>query len=430
MPPVQPNNKTSLLDNRRFRQVWNWMITLITIYLAVYIPYHLTLGGMKGQQITMAGLLLTLIFIFDIYLDYIEEDQRHNPLHQSGNPLPFYLRSWFILDLLAAIPFAFFTHAYFHLFRLAKIAKASRILEKWRLRNLHYANQLSLVYLLFSMIFIAHWISCGWLVIRPGTEGTEPIMRYLDALYWSLTTITTVGYGDITPVTATEKAYAIFTMLIGLGFYGFLIGNIANILSKKDPAREHYLENIERLSVVVKYRSLPLHLQQRIYEYYTYKWQKRLGFDETNFLEGLPNHLKMQVALSLKKDILASIPLFQHASQAFIEAVALHLKPMVLTPGDCVFKAGEIGNEMYFIINGTIKVLTKDLKTKLSVLSDGDFFGEVALFLHKPRTATVVADTYCDLYVLSKDAFDEVISRYPYFSATIEEIAREREKRL
>ena len=134
----------------------------------------------------------------------------------------------------------------------------------------------------------------------------------------------------------------------------------------------------------------------------------------------------MQVALSLKKDILASIPLFQHASQAFIEAVALHLKPMVLTPGDCVFKAGEIGKEMYFIINGSINVVTKDQKTTLSKLSDGDFFGEVALFLHQPRTATIIAETYCDLYVLSKDAFDEVIAQYPYFAATIEEIARER----
>lgn len=430
MPSTSNQTKTSFLDNRYFRNAWNWLITIITIYQAVYIPYHLTLGVMKALQVTIPGLVLTLIFSFDIYLDYIEKDQQHNPLHQSGNPRPFYLQSWFIFDLLAAIPFSFFTHAYFHLFRLAKIAKASRILDKWRLRNLNYANQLSLLYLMVSMLFIAHWISCGWLVIREDDIGSEPIMRYLDAFYWSMTTITTVGYGDILPVTVIEKAYAIFTMLIGLGFYGFLIGNIANILSKKDPAREHYLENIELLSVVVKYRSLPIELQKRIYEYYTYKWQKRLGFDETNFLEGLPNHLKMQVALSLKKDILASIPLFQHASQAFIEAVALHLKPMVLTPGDCLFKAGEIGKEMYFIINGTINVVTKDQKTNLSVLSDGDFFGEIALFLHKPRTATVVAETYCDLYVLSKDAFDEVITQYPYFSATIEEIAREREKRM
>lgn len=430
MSSTPKHTESSFLDNRYFRNTWNWLITLITIYLAVYIPYQLTLGEMRGAHFTFPGLLLTLIFSFDIYLDYIEEDQQHNPLHQSGNPRPFYFRTWFILDLLAAIPFGFFAQAYFHLFRLAKIAKASRILESWRLRNLNYANQISLIFLMFSMVFIAHWVSCGWLVIRDETSGIDPIERYLDALYWSMTTITTVGYGDITPVTVTEKAYAIFTMIIGLGFYGFLIGNIANILAKKDPAREHYLENIERLSVVVKYRSLPIHLQQRIYEYYTYKWQKRLGFDETNFLEGLPNHLKMQVALSLKKDILASIPLFQHANQAFIEAVALHLKPMVLTPGDCVFKAGEIGKEMYFIINGSINVVTKDQKTTLSVLRDGDFFGEVALFLRKPRTATVIAETYCDLYVLSKDAFDEVIARYPYFSATIEEIAREREKNL
>lgn len=73
-------------------------------------------------------------------------------------------------------------------------------------------------------------------------------------------------------------------------------------------------------------------------------------------------------------------------------------------------------------------MVTPDGATVLSRLSDGDCFGEVSLFLNKPRTATVIAEEYCDLYALSKNTFNEVISRYPGFAQKIESIALARER--
>ncbi|MCB0593709.1 MAG: cyclic nucleotide-binding domain-containing protein, partial [Phaeodactylibacter sp.] len=101
---------------------------------------------------------------------------------------------------------------------------------------------------------------------------------------------------------------------------------------------------------------------------------------------------------------------------------------VVFTPGDYIFRAGEIGEEMYFIIQGHVKVVAPDGKSVFSRLSDGDCFGEVALFLNMPRTATVIAEDYCDMYALSKDPFREVISQYPGFAQTIESIALARER--
>ena len=73
-------------------------------------------------------------------------------------------------------------------------------------------------------------------------------------------------------------------------------------------------------------------------------------------------------------------------------------------------------------------MVTPDGAAVLSRLSDGDCFGEVALFHNKPRTATVIADDYCDLYALSKGAFKQVTAQYPGFAQKIESIALEREK--
>ncbi|MCB0593708.1 MAG: ion transporter, partial [Phaeodactylibacter sp.] len=280
------------------RNAWEFIIVLITAVLAIYLPFKFAVGE---QVAFYAGLEVTVTLIFLIDLAWLTFQFRNEGITHyfaTARARPFYLQSWFAMNLLAAVPFIFFAPWGFWAFRLLKLVRASNILERWRLKNLQYSDRLTLLYLVIVLAIIIHWITCGWIVIHiVDQQPNDDVGRYIDALYWSVTTITTVGYGDITPVTRLERLYAIFAMLMGLGFFGFLIGNIARLLSKKDPAREHYLDNMEKLSVAVKYRSLPPGLQRRIHDYYAYKWRKRLGFDESDFLDGLPHSLKMQVAL-------------------------------------------------------------------------------------------------------------------------------------
>jgi CRP-like cAMP-binding protein len=68
--------------------------------------------------------------------------------------------------------------------------------------------------------------------------------------------------------------------------------------------------------------------------------------------------------------------------------------------------------------SGTVEVLR--------TLSDGDFFGELALIHKQPRTATVRAVGYCDLYSLDRKAFIRTLNGYPDFVAHIEKISGER----
>ena len=100
----------------------------------------------------------------------------------------------------------------------------------------------------------------------------------------------------------------------------------------------------------------------------------------------------------------------------------------MLTPGDCVFNEGDAGKEMYFVVKGELEVLTKEGK-QLAVLKDGDFFGEIAIFGNKPRTATVKSLTYCDIYSLNKNAFDYVVSKYEDILSQIESKAKIREEK-
>jgi voltage-gated potassium channel len=83
---------------------------------------------------------------------------------------------------------------------------------------------------------------------------------------------------------------------------------------------------------------------------------------------------------------------------------------------------------MYFIGHGTVEVLSADGRSIYATLTDGDFFGEIALLFSQPRTASIRALGYCDLYALSKETFDRVLSHYPDFAGHIQDIARQRQE--
>ena len=77
--------------------------------------------------------------------------------------------------------------------------------------------------------------------------------------------------------------------------------------------------------------------------------------------------------------------------------------------GEAIFKEGEIGDKFYLIKKGKVKVL-KDKKV-IREIEEGNCFGEMALLINEPRSATIEASTNCSLYVLTKKDFNETIDK-------------------
>jgi len=309
--------------------------------------------------------------------------------------------------------------------RLLKFTRVAQFMHSWRQRSVKFSDYLILGFFIYWLMIVTHWLACGWIALRHFPFPANSLTSYINSLYWVIETITTVGYGEMAPQNNLQHIYAIFIMLAGVGVYGFIIGNIANILSKRNPSKAQFFNNLEQLKVFINYRNIPLSLQKKIRDYYTYIWKKKLGFDESVFLSGLPHGLKNEVSVYLKREILEKIPLFNGVSDEFLKDVSLYMRPIICIPNECVFKEGDAGNEMYFVIRGNLEV-THAGKV-LAVLKDGDFFGEIALFNdQKKRTATVTSITYSDLYRLDRNLFDEVLKRYPKIAAHIKRIAKER----
>ena len=431
----------------RFKVVWEIYILIITVAVTIVAPLTVVFRLAMTPALWAFDILVTLTFAADIVIQFNTAYFEHRKLVTDRRAIARrYLRGWFLLDLLATLPFSWIFSSsrfaqlnrvfrFFRLARLFKLFASSKTLA--RIRKLDFINPayMRLFLLIFWILVAAHLVACGWIFIGgPGryvAEGTDPPGAvYLAAFYWTITTLTTIGYGDITPGTVVQFIYVTVIMLMGAAIYGFIIGNIANIIANIDVAKSQFRERVETVDTFLKYRNIPSDLQHRIHDYYDYLWDSRRGYEESKLLRDLPTSLKTQVSLFLNQDIIEKVPIFKNADKELIRDGILNLKPVIYTPGDPVVTYGEIGYEMYFISRGELEVTNEDGSITYATLTTGQFFGEIALLLSTPRTATVRSRVYCDLYVLDKETFDAILQRYPKFARDVEDLAETRRKEL
>jgi voltage-gated potassium channel len=343
------------------------------------------------------------------------------------------------VDVIAAVPFgAMFGYANpLTLLRLGKLIRVRDIMYRWRTSTVQYVTVLRLVFLGYWLALAAHWIACGWLAIRPVAGGVAFDEHYVRALYWAVTTLSTVGYGDVSARTPPEMMYSMFVMVLGVVVYGYVIGSITNLINSFDLTRKHYMEQSEQLRAFMQYRRIPPPMQRRISEYYDYSWGRQLGYDEQAILSNLPPGLRSELTLYLKREIIEKVPIFRDIGadengsssgdgEDFIRDIAQEIRPALYTPGDFIVRKGEPARGMYFISRGSVEVVDTQGLT-IATLSEGDFFGEIALILDRVRSASIRAVEYCDVHVLDKAAFHAVLAKHPEFADRVMNKALERE---
>ena len=408
------------LARKLFRHVWDALVLVVVLLVAFAIPLRIVLApGMQPLSPLGDGDgLLTVLFGIDLII------RLRSNLAGGRRRAAWW---WLGVDLIAALPLGSLSGVpALHLTRLLKLTCVFSTVRGWRRSMLIHPTVMRLVSFVVWLSLLAHWLACGWIHLDGPTADLGTSSGYLSALYWCVTTLTTVGYGDVTPTSVNQTIYTMVVMLLGVGVYGFVIGNVANLLTKMDMARAQYVATIERVTGFLRYRLVPAPLQREIYAYYKYLWENRMGYDESMVLDELPPSLRGELSLVLTRGLIEKIDFLRGASPELIQDLCVKLRPVVFTPGDIVVRAGEVGNHVYFISRGTVEVISPDGNTVFRRLSDGDFFGELALLHTERRTATVKAVGYCDFYVLDKETFAATIQRYPEFAKSIREISEAR----
>lgn len=422
----------------KLKAVWDSFVQLMTTAAAVEIPLRLSEGiPLQGAWLVFDAFLLT-VFALDMIVNFFSPVVVGGQLVTDRKSIArHYLRGWFVLDFIATVPWDLIFGSAFgglRLLRLLRLAHIATFMKRVANANVINASVLRMVFFAFWIAMFAHWCACGWIVLGAGNIGPEwrsdHVLLYIRSVYWAVTTIATIGYGDITPVTPAQTLYATFVEIIGAGIYGYIIAIFTSLIAKLDVARNHFTEHLEKINTFMRLRKIPPLLQERIRGYHEYLWNSRRGYDEAHVLADLPESLKLQVSLFLNRHILEKVPIFEGASNDLLQQIVLNLQPEVFTPGDYIFREGEVGTGMYFISRGSVEVVSKDGQTIFATLSEGNFFGEIALLMSQPRNASIRAIDYVDLYLLERETLESILKKFPDFQAHIRDLATKRHSEM
>ncbi len=132
--------------------------------------------------------------------------------------------------------------------------------------------------------------------------------------------------------------------------------------------------------------------------------------------------------LGLDVDTLVrNVPLLSELDDASLAELRRLLVARIALPSERIVRRGERGDAMYFIASGAVEVQRGDDVIRLGT---GEFFGEMALIMRRPRVADVVTLSYCRLLVLRRDAFRDFLRTHPQLMQQVRRAAEDRMRQL
>ncbi|XP_016315833.1 potassium/sodium hyperpolarization-activated cyclic nucleotide-gated channel 1-like [Sinocyclocheilus anshuiensis] len=454
-----------------FRFYWDLTMLLLMVGNLIIIPVGITF--FKDEH-TPPWIVFNVVsdtfFLLDLVLNFrtgiVKEDNAEIILDPQQIKIK-YLRSWFVVDFISSIPVDYIflivetriDSDFYKTARALRIVRFTKILSLLRLlrlsRLIRYIHQweeifhmtydlasamVRIVNLIGMMLLLCHWDGClqflvpmlqdfpadCWVSKNKMVNDTWG-QQYSYALFKAMSHMLCIGYGMYPPVGMTDVWLTILSMIVGATCYAMFVGHATALIQSLDSSRRQYQEKYKQVEQYMSFHKLPADMRQRIHDYYEHRYQGKM-FDEESILGELNEPLREEIINFNCRKLVASMPLFANADPNFVTSMLTKLRFEVFQPGDYIIREGTIGKKMYFIQHGVVSVLTKgNNETKLS---DGSYFGEICLLTRGRRTASVRAETYCRLYSLSVDNFNEVLEEYPMMRRAFETVALDRLDRI
>ncbi|XP_030644494.1 potassium voltage-gated channel subfamily H member 8 [Chanos chanos] len=465
-PPALPEYKVAdakkskfiLLHFSSFKAGWDWLILLATFYVAVTVPYNVCFIGDEDvtRSTTVSDISVEILFIIDIVFSF-----RTTYVSKSGQVIfdarlicIHYMTTWFIVDLVAALPFdllyAFKVSvvSVVHLLKTVRLLRLLRLLQKMDRYSQHSTVVLTLLMSMFALL--AHWMACIWYVIGKkemesnahtwdigwlhelgkrlespyegvgvvnGSTSSGPSLRsiYIASLYFTLSSLTSVGFGNVSANTDAEKIFSICTMLIGALMHALVFGNVTAIIQRMYSRWSLYHTRTKDLKDFIRVHHLPQSLKQRMLEYFQTTWSVNNGIDSNELLKDFPDELRSDITMHLNKEIL-ELAVFSSLSRGCLRSLSLHIKTSFCAPGEYLLRQGDALQALFFVCSGSMEVLKDGMV--LAILGKGDLIGaNLSMYDRVIKTnADVKALTYCDLQCINLKGLYEVLDLYPEYS--------------
>lgn len=327
-----------------------------------------------------------------------------------------YILSWLGIDVISILPYDVLTVVgedsmgnlkmlriirCMRLLKIVKILKSFKKLEKMKEKLGVKFSTTKLVQFSIVLIGVSHWLSCLWMMVptmemsaenwvsnyysvkysnqdKPRgpeeLEGCAPEelessgfkyceqreigagQLYLTCLYWAIMTLSTIGYGDVTPVTDAERAIAIVGMGIGAGVYAYLVGGICGILANRDPVTTEFHQTVDNLNNFMDEYDIPQAMKHKLREFCFGTKQLFRARVHEGVLGTLSPQLRCDVVCYVNEPWISKVSLFQTLPdierRLFLTECVVNMTVHAYAAEEYVIRKGDPVSCMYIVKEG------------------------------------------------------------------------------
>ena len=388
--------------------ILDFMMIFCFVYYFIYTTFNLLsircfCPSEKTINFTDLILLINdLLCILDLILSFFRcyYNYEFKLIKSNKLILKFYLKYDFIFDLLSAIPIFSISKyiclkGYFYplcfryempnkflflkLCSILKSVKVRKILDHKKnqafdkfleLISDNYTIERTVTTIIYTLKYIGifHCIVClhifigahsysNWL-ISTGSQDNTIFGTYISSLYFIMTTLTTVGYGDIVCQSLIERIFQIIILAIGSVFYPFVVSSIGNFVKNDSAAKMKLNNNMAMLEDIRRsYPNVSFKLYNKIYNYIESNCNSMEKYDIKNFIEDLPFTMKNSILFAMYRTTITNFKFFKNNNNSvFTAEVLTNFIPSISKKNEFLAHEGEMLEEILFLKDGKIAV--------------------------------------------------------------------------
>jgi len=463
----------------RFKYMWDFFMILLLLYFCYVLPIRLCFRRAPKMFETnrstdfsdewfVFDILCDIILFVDIILNFFSayENDAGLIIFSKRKIMKRYLTHWFIVDLISTFPIN--SHIYrlphieledykfnftnYKVWRVTRFIKLIRIIKLnvsierlFSLMTLNIDKINIIKFVSFISVFI-HITACLWnalaeLQVDMGWQKVDELEdesvfdRYISSLYFGLTVLLTIGFGNIHPSTFPERLVAILWMFFGIIVYTYIISSLTSSFSKLNQTQSVQEEKdlfFREWNKMFKlpYETLDMILNTIGLKNQSQSTQKMQALNQASTtLADLSKSLYSEIYNNFFQDVLEKVIFFRNKPKQFLIKLMPLLKPTNFNQGDYIYKERDPAMEVFFVVKGRVISKCQDRlnKARAQIFVEGSFFGEIDIFMKRNRTVSARAENQCELWKIDKEDFLDILNQFPPIREEVEELVRIKE---
>jgi len=443
-----------------FALCWGVVMIIAVLYQAISVPFFLAFEAEDTPSTLALDFTCTVAFLGDMLVTANTSFYRKGMLIQSRKAICLrYLHTWLLPDILSSFPYTWLLNSPFEsasaetktpsvlkLMRIARLLRGLRLMKMAKMRQ-HLAaveqqlsSKLSILFAAVSlcllMTCLAHWVACAFYAVAQTGEEVDSWVgafnllssghsdKYVSALYWAVTTLTTTGYGDIVPLTRLERLLGIVVMGLSAGVFSYLIGKIGGVISLMEMESSRQKDVVMDVTRYLRRAEVPTDVSYRALRYVEYVWdsRKRRKVLDTRLLQGFSEPLKNEISEHIFGLALQRVPMLSKFDRGFISQLARGVQPELFAQDDIIFESNQPGSRLYFLEKGLVELFHKASAHTFHLLQPGKHFGELAFLSGGFRTASARCLQFSEALVVKRETLQGLLDIIPSAKYTFQEI--------